>query len=136
MTSQKELKSGPDPERIARYRRGKRAEWIAAFSMVFRGYRILHLRYKTPVGEIDLVARRGRRIAFVEVKQRRTFDDAILSITPRLQQRVTRAAELWLRRNAPQHGGDTGFDVIALVPVAGVMPVLWPHYLKDAFDHR
>ncbi|MGI9406441.1 MAG: YraN family protein [Hyphomicrobiaceae bacterium] len=120
----------PDGERIARYKRGKRAEWVAAAVMMSRGYRILHLRYKTPVGEIDIVAKRGHRIAFVEVKQRRSLDDALRSITPNLRQRVTRASELWLRRHAPEFRGDFGFDVVALVPRR------WPHYLKDAFDHR
>jgi len=130
------LSPTPSPERIARYRRGRRAEWIAALFMLTRGYRILHLRYKTPVGEIDLVAKRGRRIAFVEVKRRKTLDEAILSVTPKLQQRVMRAAELWLRRHARDHDGDIGFDVVALVPAKGIIPALWPHYLKDAFDHR
>jgi len=125
----------PDPERVARYRRGRRAEWIAAASMMMRGYRILFVRYKTPVGEIDLIAKRGRRIAFIEVKRRKTLDEALRSITPKLQHRVHHAAALWLRRHAPQFTGDTGFDVVALVPVSP-LALPRPHYLKDAFKHR
>lgn len=125
----------PAPDRIARHRSGQRAEWFAAACLMLRGYRILYLRYKTPVGEIDLIARRGRRIAFVEVKRRNTLDEALRAVTPTLRQRVTRAAELWRRRHAPHHAGDIGFDVVALVPTSRLR-LLRPHYLKDAFEHR
>lgn len=103
--------------------------------MIVRGYRILDMRYKTPVGEIDIVAKRGRRIAFIEVKRRASLDDALASVTPRLQDRVARAAALWLRRHAPEYTQTAAFDVIALVPVSRV-PLLRPHYVKDAFEHR
>lgn len=125
----------PKPDRIARYKKGRRAEWYAAAVLALRGYRILHVRYKTPLGEIDVIAKRGRRIAFVEVKRRRTLDDALNAITPKLQHRVCQAATLWLRRHAPAHDGDVGYDVMAIVPGAR-LPILRPHYLKDAFDHR
>jgi Holliday junction resolvase-like predicted endonuclease len=63
-------------KRIRAYRHGLFAETIAALLLRTKGHRILARRYKTPVGEIDLVALKGRRLAFVEVKQRRTIDDA------------------------------------------------------------
>jgi Holliday junction resolvase-like predicted endonuclease len=63
-------------KRIGAYRRGRFAEAIAALLLRAKGHRILARRYKTPVGEIDLVALKGRRLAVVEVKQRRTIDDA------------------------------------------------------------
>jgi hypothetical protein len=63
-------------KRIRAYRCGRFAEAIAALLLRAKGHRILARRYKTPVGEIDLVALKGRRLAFVEVKQRRTIDDA------------------------------------------------------------
>ncbi len=122
-------------ERLARYKSGRRAEWYAAACLMLRGYRILHIRYKTPLGEIDVIAKRRRRIAFVEVKRRKSLDDALNSITPKLQHRVRQAAALWLRRHAASYTGDSGYDVMALVP-AKRWPILRPHYLKDAFDHR
>lgn len=124
-----------EQDRAARYKRGLRAEWVAVVCLLLRGYRILFMRYKTPVGEIDLIARRGRRIAFVEVKRRTSLDAALRSITPTLRQRVQNAAELWRRRHAPHFSGEIGFDVVVLAPSARFR-VLRPHYLKDAFDHR
>ena len=63
---------GPSPDRIARYRRGRLSEWVAAAALLAKGYRILGRRVRTPYGEIDLIAVRGRRLAFVEVKRRAT----------------------------------------------------------------
>ena len=63
---------GPSPDRIARYRRGRLSEWLAAAALLAKGYRILGRRVRTPYGEIDLIAVRGRRLAFVEVKRRAT----------------------------------------------------------------
>ena len=60
------------PERIGRYRRGRVSEWLAAAVLLAKGYRILGRRVRTPYGEIDLIAVRGRRLAFVEVKRRAT----------------------------------------------------------------
>src|SRR5262245_23358717 len=57
------------PERIARYRRGRLSEWLAAAVLLGKGYRLLGRRIRTPFGEIDLIALRGRRLAFVEVKR-------------------------------------------------------------------
>ena len=83
--------------RRARYRAGRWSEWIAAALLMAKGYRILGLRAKTPKGEIDLIAVRGRRLAFVEVKRRLTLEDAEASITSRQRERVRQAALLWLR---------------------------------------
>lgn len=125
----------PDAERVARYKSGLRAEWRVAVWLMLRGHRILALRYKTPVGEIDLIAKRGQRLAIVEVKRRKTLDAALLSITPQLQRRVQNAAALWHRRQAPNFSGTIAYDVVALVP-SPRSGLLKTHYLKDAFDHR
>jgi putative endonuclease len=69
-------------ERIGRYRRGHLSEWLAAAALLAKGYRILGRRVRTPYGEIDLVALRGRRLAFVEVKRRATRGEAEAAITP------------------------------------------------------
>uniref|UniRef100_UPI0025F8626B YraN family protein n=1 Tax=uncultured Hyphomicrobium sp. TaxID=194373 RepID=UPI0025F8626B len=63
-------------QRRTRERRGHTAEWAAAIALMVKGYRILARREKTPLGEIDLIAVRGRRVAFVEVKRRATLERA------------------------------------------------------------
>lgn len=77
---------------------GRWAEHAAALFLRFKGYRILARRYKTPVGEIDLVAERGRTLAFVEVKWRPTARAALEAIPPRQRDRVSRAANWYLSR--------------------------------------
>ncbi|MEL6287622.1 MAG: YraN family protein [Pseudomonadota bacterium] len=97
---------------------GRWAEWLAAGSLMLRGYRILALRYRTRVGEIDIIARRGRRIAFIEVKARAALDDALFAITPTLSRRVMAASEVWMRRTAARRPGDHA-PAAAFPPRAG-----------------
>lgn len=82
------------PERVAAFRTGISAESRAAAYLMAKGYRILAKRYRTPHGEIDIVARRRNLIAFVEVKARASLDDAAFAVTPRQQQRIIDAARL------------------------------------------
>src|SRR6187200_1734955 len=103
-------------ERIGRYRRGRMSEWLAAVAMMARGYRILGRRVRTPYGEIDLIAVRGRRIAFVEVKRRATRLEAEAAITPRQVGRIARAAEFWVNRNPAYREHEQGLDVVFVTP--------------------
>ena len=84
------------PERIAAFRRGLSAESRAAMLLIAKGYRIAARRWKTPLGEIDIIARRRRALIFVEVKARVRVDDAAEAVTERTRQRIIAAAELWL----------------------------------------
>ncbi|MEE9328548.1 MAG: YraN family protein [Parvularculaceae bacterium] len=77
-------------------RKGRRAEQYAALMLMLKGYGILERRWKTPVGEIDLIIRRGRTIAFVEVKARRDIATAIQAVTPTARARISAAADLWV----------------------------------------
>jgi putative endonuclease len=97
-------------------RRGHVAEMAAAFLLTCKEYRILERRYRTPVGEVDLIARRGKRLAFVEVKLRQSADAAAHAITPRQQRRIARAAEHWLAHRTPQGDWDAAFDVVLVAP--------------------
>src|SRR3990170_3673554 len=63
-------------KRVRAYRSGLFAETVTALLLRLKGHRIVARRYKTPVGEIDLVALKGRRLAFIEVKRRKTAEDA------------------------------------------------------------
>jgi len=107
------LKPLPRPERLAAFQRGISAESRAALS---KAYRILARRWKTPFGEIDIVARRRGVVVFVEVKARASIDEAVEAVTDRTKHRVIAAAELWLARH-PQHAnGGVRFDVIVVAP--------------------
>lgn len=112
-------------ERRRRYRLGLSAETIAAVWLTLRGWRVLARRHKTPLGEIDIVAVRGRRLAFIEVKRRRTIEDAEASITVRQRQRVRRAADLWLGRNQRYLDHEIGFDLVFLLPRR------WPRHIEN-----
>ena len=109
-------------------RRGRRAEARAAWFLRLKGYRLIARRFRTPVGEIDLIVRRGRTIAFVEVKHRPTMDEASEAATPKGRERVARAAALWLARNPAAAEGTLRFDVILAAPGR------WPRHLAGVFD--
>ena len=115
-------------ERIGRYRRGRLSEWLAAAAMLARGYRIVGRRVRTPYGEIDLIAVRGRRLAFVEVKRRATRGEAEAAVTPRQAGRIARAAEFWVGRHPTFREHEQGLDVMLVVP--GRLPVHVPNALQ------
>jgi putative endonuclease len=116
------------PERIGRYRRGRVSEWVAAAVLLAKGYRILGRRVRTPYGEIDLIAVRGRRLAFVEVKRRVTRLEGQSAITPRQAGRIARAAEFWVSRNRRFAEHEQGLDVVLVAP--GHLPA----HLPDAMQ--
>jgi putative endonuclease len=107
-----------EPSRRARVARqaafqvGVSAESRAAAYLAGRGYAIAARRFKSPVGEVDIVARRGPELVFVEVKARQRLDDAALSVTPRQQKRIVAAAEAWLADHPDDSQRDIRFDVI------------------------
>ena len=88
----------PRPERVAAFRVGISAESRAAAYLVAKGYRIVARRFRSPVGEVDIVARRRGVLVFVEVKARSTLDAAAESLLPRQQRRIADAAGAWLAR--------------------------------------
>jgi putative endonuclease len=109
-------KTKPSPDRLAGYRRGHRAEWLAALYIVAHGERLLARRYRTPSGEIDMITVKRGRVAFIEVKRRKTLAECEASITPRLRTRIHRAADLWLARNPRYQSHELGFDLIFVRP--------------------
>jgi len=84
--------------------------------LIAKGYRILARRFKTPAGEIDIVARRRGVLVFVEVKARERADEAAEAVTGRGKQRIAAAAALWLARNPTDAGRAIRFDVILVTP--------------------
>ena len=114
-------------ERQQREKAGRQAERAAVWLLRFKGYRILAQRYRVPVGEIDIVAKRGRTVAFIEVKARATEAAALESVPVRQQQRIARAALLFLQKNPAHSHCDLRFDVIA------VARRKWPRHHLDAW---
>lgn len=102
---------------------------LAAFRLAVSGYRVLARRYRTPVGEIDLVVRRGGVLAFVEVKRRHEGEAALAAVTERSRHRIARAAELFLRRHPGLAGLALRFDVMVITPWR------WPRHIVDAWRH-
>ena len=114
-------------ERRGAERRGKSAELLCLWHLRLKGYRILARRYKTPAGEIDLIARRGDTLAAIEVKARADFDSASAAITRRQQQRIMRAIAYFL-------GGRPDLAMLAArFDVMLVAPRRWPRHLVDAW---
>lgn len=99
------------------YKTGLMAETLAAWFLRAKGYHLLSRRFKTPVGEIDLVARRGRTIVFIEVKRRLTQEEGLYAVHPAAAARIRRAAEWWVKTH-PRFADkcDLRFDVIVLSP--------------------
>lgn len=96
-------------------RGGRRAESIAALWLQLKGWKILGRRVRTPVGEVDLVARRGRTLAFVEVKARASEEEAGFALDDFRLRRVAAAAEALAARYA-RAGDDIRLDAIFIVP--------------------
>jgi putative endonuclease len=92
---------------------GRRGERIAAWWLRLKGWRILDRRVRTPAGEVDLVARKGSLVAFVEVKARATAAELDFAIDERRLARVAAAAEILMHRYAGP-GDDIRIDVILL----------------------
>src|ERR1700744_5433998 len=104
------------PERVAAFRTGLSAESRAAAYPLARGYRILARRFRTPHGEIDIVAKRRNLVAFVEVKARASLDEAANAVTPRQQQPIIEAAQAWLVAH-PEHAElELRFDAMLMAP--------------------
>jgi len=124
----KPAKAAARAERVAAFRLGLSAESRAAMFLIGKAYRIVARRWKTPFGEIDIVARRRRALVFVEVKARETIDEAIEAVSERGKRRIVGAAEFWLARHPDDVDAEIRFDVIAVAP--GKIP----RHIANAFD--
>lgn len=114
--------------RIAAQRGGHRAEMLAALLLRLKFYSILQRRYKTPVGEIDIVAQRLGTIVFVEVKARSRAASEREALEAVNRSRIVRAAAYWQARHPALADRDFRFDVIFLAPGR------WPRHVIHAFD--
>jgi putative endonuclease len=98
---------------------------VAAAFLAAKGYRILARRERTRAGEIDLIAVRGKRLAFIEVKRRPTLEEAEASLAPRQQARIRDAALLWIARQPRYQSHEICFDAVFIVRRR------WPIHLEN-----
>ena len=98
-------------------RRGRLAEWLCLWHLRLRGWQILARGWRCPAGEIDILARRGRVLAVIEVKSRAEFATAASALTPRQRRRITRAAEAFLLQRSDLVGLDLRFDLMLVAPL-------------------
>ncbi len=110
---------GRSSSRQTSYALGVAAESCARQLLESKSYHILAQRYKTKAGEIDLIAKRGDHLAFVEVKRRKTQDEAAWSIAPRQQAKIALAAEVFLGEHAALSQCSASFDVVLISPTEG-----------------
>ena len=103
------------PPRTSTTDRGRAAERRVAWHYRLRGYKVLGRNVRAGGVELDLVVRRGRELAFVEVKAKTdaTFVDPVEMVGPEKQRRLRRAAEAWLARHPELDDVDISFDVVA-----------------------
>jgi putative endonuclease len=100
---------------------------IAALWLIARGWRVIGFRVPSAQGEIDLIARRGRVLAVVEVKRRRRLDEALAAVAPQQRRRLRRAARALCGRRTDLAGLDVRLDLIAIGPGG------WPRHVPDAW---
>ncbi|MGH6760717.1 MAG: YraN family protein [Phyllobacterium sp.] len=108
--------------------KGHRAEAFACLVLMLKGYRIVARRYRTRLGEIDIIARRGRLVLIVEVKARATIESAMEAVTAQAQRRIEAAADIWLARQPDYVRLSLRFDLIA------ILPRRWPVHIKAAYQ--
>jgi putative endonuclease len=118
----------PDPARVAAFRYGLSAESRAALLLIAKGFRIAARRFKAPVGEVDIVARRRQTLVFVEVKARTSYDEAVEAVTAHQRRRIVDAARYWLAAHPNDAMCNIRFDVVVVVPGRP------PRHLTAAFD--
>ena len=108
-------------------RRGGVSEYLAALSLVLRGYRILAMRYRVKSGEIDIIARKGDLVSFIEVKARRTTEESVFAVNGLTQARIRNASQHWLKTCEDAGKISYSYDIVA------VQPWRWPVHFRDAF---
>jgi putative endonuclease len=100
--------------RMTSHDKGLWAEFLAALYLRLKGYRILVQRFKTPVGEVDIIARRGKTLVFIEVKQRASLAAALECVTAQMQTRISRAALFFLSSAVCPPHDHCRFDLITV----------------------
>lgn len=106
-------------KRKVAYEQGLEAEKIAAQYFQFKGYKVIERRYKTPVGEVDFVVRKGNVLVFAEVKSYKNEEQALYAITSAARRRIEAAAMHFIAHNEEVTPCDMRFDVVVVPPGHG-----------------
>jgi putative endonuclease len=109
------------------HRTGLAAETLCRLALRLKGYSIVAARYRSPFGEIDIIARRGKSLALIEVKARPTKELALYAVQPEQRARLERAATDFLARHQHLNRHQPRFDVML------VAPWRWPVHIADAW---
>lgn len=114
-------------DKLEGYLWGIIAEWLCFVMLIIRGYNMLERRWKSPVGEIDLIAQKNNLLVFVEVKARPTFEKGAEAVSVAQRIRIENATRSWLASNPKFAGHDIRFDAMIVTP--------WrlPHHIIDAW---
>lgn len=108
-------------------KRGRMAEILALIWMILKGYSLLERRYRTREGEIDLILKRRKTLVFLEVKTRKTLEEAHACLKPSQCHAIRKAAQRYLSRHQHFSSYTLRFDVFLLVPKK------WPVHLENAW---
>ena len=101
---------------------------MAALLLRLKGYRILERGFRRPVGEVDIIARKGSVLVAVEVKQRPDLEAALGAIHAKQRRRISRAMEAYITSHAGCEGLDIRFDILLVTSF-----LRWPVHLENAW---
>ncbi|HWU64730.1 MAG TPA: YraN family protein [Ensifer sp.] len=121
------MDQGPQKKKRAAYRLGFSAEYKAALFLLLKGYHIAAMRYRTRGGEIDIIARKGDLVVFVEVKARRSLQAGIDAVSFEAQRRIHAASAHWLSRQPDFARISARYDILV------ISPFRLPKHIKNAF---
>ena len=111
-------------------RRGRKGETLAVLLLMLKGYRIVARRFKTKLGEVDIIARRGNIAAMVEVKARASLIEAMDAVDSSAMRRIEAAGDLWLAKQRDFARLNIRYDLIA------ILPRRLPVHVKSLFDAK
>ncbi len=111
-------------------RKGHKGETIAVIWLMLKGYRIVARRYKTKIGEVDIIARKRDVVAMVEVKARNSVGEAMDAVDRTTMRRIEAAGDIWLARQRDFARLSVRYDLVA------ILPRKWPVHVKRLFDGR
>ena len=111
-------------------RRGRKGETLAVLLLMLKGYRIVARRFKTKLGEVDIIARRGNIAAMVEVKARASLIEAMDAVDSSAMRRIEAAGDLWLAKQRDFAKLNIRYDLIA------ILPRRLPVHVKSLFDAK
>ncbi len=111
-------------------RKGHKGETIAVIWLMLKGYRIVARRYKTKIGEVDIIARKRDVVAMVEVKARNSVGEAMDAVDRTTMRRIEAAGDIWLAKQRDFARLSVRYDLVA------ILPRKWPMHVKRLFDGR